>query len=174
MTILVTRYILCRLRRCQHIIFFCIRRSLEGHYHSNAAATLALSCGMYRIRSAAVSSSSRPGHSAFQTLSTSVSSNLIGSTGLFKLSPPQDLIEESDGINVLRAIYHVDRRWSAVVSAPPLLSGNAALGTQINTAWPVKVAGNQVVSSSYLSFCVVYKIMFFSSHMSRISATNLS
>lgn len=122
--------------------FFCTGRSLEGHYHLNAAVSMALSCGMHRIRSDAGTLTRGP---------SPASSSLTGFSGLFNLSASQDLVEESDRINLFWAIYRVDRCWSVVVGLPPLLSDNVALGTQIDTPWPVEVSGNQVVSSAFVT-----------------------
>lgn len=116
--------------------FFCLGRFLEGRYHANAAVSLVISCGLHKIRPEA----SEPHPVASQmgaAVNLGFSSNVSG--GLFELSIPIDSVDLGERINIFWSVYNIDKCWSVAVNSPSILVDDAALGTQIDTPWPLDV-----------------------------------
>lgn len=111
--------------------FFCLGRFLEGRYHANAAVSLALSCDLHAIRAAG----GAPAGLA----------SLVGIHGIFDLAAPRDVIEEGERVNAFWAVFNIDRCWSFAVGSPPILCDDAALGTQIDTPWPLEMEDYELV-----------------------------
>lgn len=101
--------------------FFRNGRFLEGKYHSSAAASLAISCGLNKIRSA---SNSAP------------NPDLVGNQS-FTLPIPRDTIEEGERINGFWTVFILDKCWSVALGSPSNLTDSETLGTRIDTPWPL-------------------------------------
>lgn len=131
------------------IYFFCLGRYLEGRYHANAAVSLAVSCGLHRIKPELLFSSPAqavPG--SFSAFTTFAALGAIGELGLFDLAPPADVIELGERINAFWAVFCVDKCWSTAVGSPSFLVDDATSGTRIETPWPLN-------SEDYEMVCVV-------------------
>lgn len=102
--------------------FFRTGRLLEGKYHCSAAASLAISCELDKIRSSR--SSFSPPESACVPKP-------------FNLAPPQDTIEEGERIHAFWAIFILDKCWSVALGSPSHFTDSEALGTRIDTPWPL-------------------------------------
>lgn len=100
--------------------FFRNGRFLEGRYHSSAAASLAISCGLNKIRSAS-------------TFTPNL--DLVGNS--FTLPAPQDSIEEGERINGFWTVFILDKCWSVALRSPSNLTDSEILGTRIDTPWPL-------------------------------------
>lgn len=107
--------------------FFATGRLLEGKYHCSAAAALAISCELYKIRSAA-------------PLSGIIPPTLVGITRPFNLHPPQDSVEEGERIQAFWAVFIMDKCWSVALGSPSHFTDSDALGTRIDTPWPLTCA----------------------------------
>ncbi|KII91885.1 hypothetical protein PLICRDRAFT_38761 [Plicaturopsis crispa FD-325 SS-3] len=107
--------------------FFWDGRFLEGKYHSSAAAALAFSCGLHKIRSDLPEEARTGG---------SVSIDLLGNSD-FELPPPRDAVEEGERINVFWAVFVLDKCWSATLGWPSsILDRGAGAVARIDTPWP--------------------------------------
>ncbi|TFY77370.1 hypothetical protein EWM64_g6644 [Hericium alpestre] len=98
-----------------------IGKFMEGRHQSDAAASLVLFSGMHKIRS----TQSWRNVSSFVDVMT------------LSLPAPQDQVEEGERINALWTVFTICRVWAVAFGAPVLLSDNDALGTQIDTPWPL-------------------------------------
>ena len=120
--------------------YFCNGRFLEGRYHANSAVSLAVSCGLHRIRSSEPSPSPTSSPSALM-------GGVIGTGGLFDLAQPRDMVEEGERINTFWSVFNVDRCWAVATGTPTMLYDDAGLGTQIDTPWPLAIEDYERVSS---------------------------
>lgn len=102
--------------------FFRNGRFLEGKYHVSAAASLAISCGLHKIRSINMSP---------------LKPNLIGGTETHNLHPPRDIIEEGERINGFWALFVLDKCWSVALGSASYISDSDILGTTVDTPWPL-------------------------------------
>ncbi|TFY83452.1 hypothetical protein EWM64_g563 [Hericium alpestre] len=100
---------------------FIVGKFAAGQHHSDAAASLVLSSGLHKIRSTQPSKN------------TSSFVEIIALT----LPAPLDQIEEGERINAMWTVFTICRCWGIVFGAPTLLSDTEALGTQIDTPWPL-------------------------------------
>ncbi|TFY79576.1 hypothetical protein EWM64_g4436 [Hericium alpestre] len=100
---------------------FIIGKFAEGRHHSDAAASLVLSSGLHKIRS------------------TQPSQNVLSFVEIIALTlpAPLDQIEEGERINAMWTAFTICRCWGVAFGAPTLLSDSEALGTQIDTPWPL-------------------------------------
>ncbi|KLO16068.1 hypothetical protein SCHPADRAFT_870268 [Schizopora paradoxa] len=137
------------------IYFFCLGRYLEGRYHANAAVSLAVSCGLHRIKPELLFSAPAqavPGSlSAFTNFAAL---GAIGELGLFDLAAPADVIELGERINAFWAVFCVDKCWSTAVGSPSFLVDDATSGTRIETPWPLnsedyEMLGADVIASMF-------------------------
>jgi hypothetical protein len=112
--------------------FFRNGRFLEGKYHSSAAASLAISGGLNKIRSAAGSSST-----------ASFVDNRFAS-----LPPPRDSVDEGERINGFWTALVLDKCWSVALASHSNFTDDNVLGTRIDTPWPLSNTAYEQVSSS--------------------------
>jgi hypothetical protein len=112
--------------------FFRNGRFVEGKYHCSAAVSLAFSGGLNQIRSAQGASPN------------------IGFVGnrTPSLPPPRDLVDEGERINGFWAALVLDKCWSVVLGLPSNFTDDDALGTRIDTPWPLD-------NLSYEQVCLV-------------------
>ncbi|KAJ4479064.1 hypothetical protein J3R30DRAFT_3473875 [Lentinula aciculospora] len=98
--------------------FYLAGKTVEGKYHVTAAASLVLSAGLHKIRSADVE------HSGYlaQALDT--------------LVPPRDPIEEGELINAFWTVLTLDSFWNAVHGTPSSISYTSP-SVRIDTPWPL-------------------------------------
>jgi len=101
--------------------FFGKGRFLEGKYHSSAAASLAVSGGLNKIRSAGDSSST----------ASFVDNRSVA------LPPPRDAVEEGERINGFWTALVLDKCWSVALGSPSNFTDDNVLGTRIDTPWPL-------------------------------------
>ena len=101
--------------------FFRNGRFLEGKYHSSAAASLAISGGLNKIRSAGDSSST-----------ASFVDNRSAA-----LPPPRDAVDEGERINGFWTALVLDKCWSVALGSPSNFTDDNVLGTRIDTPWPL-------------------------------------
>lgn len=106
-------------------------RFLEGKFHVSAAASLAISCGLNKIRS---------------SHNTPTAPDFVGSTGAFDLPPPIDAVEEGERINGFWAVFVLDKCWSVALGSPSHFTDSTALGTRIDTPWPLENQDYEQVS----------------------------
>ena len=107
--------------------FFHNGRLLEGKYHSNAAASLTISSGLYRIRR-----------------DPSYTNEVVGDISI-SLPPPNDAVDEGERINGFWAALILDKCWSVALSSPSNFTDDETLGTRIDTPWPLDDAGYEQV-----------------------------
>jgi hypothetical protein len=107
--------------------FFRNGRLLEGKYHSNAAASLTISGGLYRIRR-----------------DPSYTNDIVGGICI-TLPPPNDAVDEGERINGFWAALILDKCWSVALSSPSNFTDDETLGTRIDTPWPLDDAGYEQV-----------------------------
>ncbi|KAL5532518.1 hypothetical protein ACEPAF_4292 [Sanghuangporus sanghuang] len=106
--------------------FFSLGRLLEGRYHTNAAVSLSVSCGLHRTRPTRDSETLRPqASSAFNAL---------------ELPSARTALEYGERIRLFWNIFVLDRCWSTVLGVPCLLTDDPVLGTQIDIDWPMDIA----------------------------------
>ena len=101
--------------------FFRNGRFLEGRYHSSAAASLAISCGLNKIRSAS---------------NFAPNLDLVGNHS-FMLPVPRDTIDEGERIHGFWTVFILDKCWSVSLRSPSNLTDSDILGTRIDTPWPL-------------------------------------
>lgn len=110
-------------------------RNLEGRYHSNAAVSLAVGCGLYKIEARYLSLSPSP-----MNLSVFPS---------FRFTPPQDSTELGEHIRIFWSIFILDRCWSAALGEPCILIDDVQVGTSISTPWPLDLEAYVRISSAF-------------------------
>ncbi|EGO00414.1 hypothetical protein SERLA73DRAFT_73137 [Serpula lacrymans var. lacrymans S7.3] len=93
-------------------------RALEGSYHANAAATLAVQCGLH---------GGIVGGSAF---------GASGANASFKLDPPKDAIEQGERLLTFWQVFNLDRCWSVVLHKPVAIQDGPDPYTSILVPWP--------------------------------------
>lgn len=125
--------------------FFRSSRFLEGQYHINAAVSLCIGSGLHKLR----------------TKQTNVPvMQFIG--GIQSSMPsPQDAVEEGEMINGFWTVFILDKCWCACLGTPSLITDNDALGTQIDTPWPLDMEGYEQVSHGYHQACRIHFLMLF-------------
>lgn len=112
--------------------FFRNRRFVEAQYHASGALSLALACGLHKIRS------SQP--------QPPLSIGAIEHVGI-TLTPPQDGVEEGERINGFWAVFTVQKVLAVALDSPSILSSAfEAPGMQIDTPWPMDMERYKEVS----------------------------
>ena len=101
--------------------FFRNGRFLEGKYHCSAAASLAISGGLNKIRSG-------------RTPSPTVD---FVRTRCPALPPPRDAVDEGERINGFWAALILDKCWSVALGSPSNFTDDETLGTRVDTPWPL-------------------------------------
>jgi hypothetical protein len=114
--------------------FFRNGRFLEGKYHSSAAASLAISGGLDKIRSA-------------QESPPTV--NFVG-TRSCALPPTRDTVDEGERINGFWVTLILDKCWSVALGSPSNFTNDEALGTRIDTPWPLDNSAYEQVCNSVM------------------------
>jgi hypothetical protein len=105
------------------VYFIRIGRFLAGRHEAYSASSLAVACGLHKIRTA----QPMPAFTSFV--------DQIDLT----LQEPRDQIEEGERINAFWAVFLMDR-FLAVAFGPPLvISDMDAPGMQIDTPWPLEM-----------------------------------
>ncbi|KAI9508617.1 hypothetical protein F5148DRAFT_875245 [Russula earlei] len=102
---------------------FSIGHFLAARHEGNSAASLAVACGLHKIRTA------QP-MPAFTSFIDQVD---------FTLPEPQDQIEEGERINAFWAVFFMDRCLAVVLGPPLVISDTDAPGVQIDTPWPLEM-----------------------------------
>jgi hypothetical protein len=109
--------------------FFRNGRFLEGKYHSSSAASLVISSGLNKIRS-----------TRHMLSVTEFPSGRPPS-----LPRPRNTIDEGERINGFWAALVLDKCWSVALDSPSNFTDAEMLGTQIDTPWPLDIAGYEQV-----------------------------
>ncbi|KAG2365372.1 hypothetical protein BDR07DRAFT_1374335 [Suillus spraguei] len=99
------------------VYFLSNGRALEGSYHANAAASLAIQCGL---------------HGAI----TNRSFETTASISPFKLDPPKDAIEQGERILTFWQVFVLDRCWSVVLHKPVTIPHGSDGYASIIMPWP--------------------------------------
>ncbi|KAG1725281.1 uncharacterized protein EDB91DRAFT_96957 [Suillus paluster] len=100
------------------VYFLSNGRALEGSYHANAAASLAIQCGLH---------GAMMNHSSFET---------TASISPFKLDPPKDAIEQGERILTFWQVFILDRCWSVVLQKPVTIPHGSDGYASIMIPWP--------------------------------------
>ncbi|OJA14047.1 hypothetical protein AZE42_05218 [Rhizopogon vesiculosus] len=100
------------------VYFLSNGRTLEGSYHANAAASLAIQCGL---------------HGAMTNRS---SLETTASISPFKLDPPKDAIEQGEHILTFWQVFVLDRCWSVVLHKPVIIPDGSDGYPSIIMPWP--------------------------------------
>ncbi|KAI0784378.1 hypothetical protein C8Q75DRAFT_810155 [Abortiporus biennis] len=99
--------------------FFSASRFLEGKYHCSAAAALAISLGLHKVRSA----------------DATTASGLLTS---HQPSPPFDPIEEGERVDGFWTISILDKCWAVALGwSRPHIFDDGSNQMQIDTPWPM-------------------------------------
>ncbi|KAH8111227.1 hypothetical protein DFH11DRAFT_650954 [Phellopilus nigrolimitatus] len=124
--------------------FFSLGRLLEGRYHANAAVSLAVTCGLYRIKPAGLATS--------PASTSSLPPLALGAmpTGQFELAPARDAVEFGERVRVFWAVYEIDRCWSVALGAPCCLSDEPSSGMRIDTPWPLDISEYEQMNNTSL------------------------
>ncbi|KAF7793506.1 hypothetical protein EIP86_004618 [Pleurotus ostreatoroseus] len=93
-------------------------RRIEGGYHAAAAVSIAVASSLHKIRS--------PRGPVGQTIG---------------LPPAQDAVEEGERINAFWTVFVLDRCWTVWMQSPSVLIDETSARTQIDTPWPLDMAG---------------------------------
>jgi hypothetical protein len=101
--------------------FFRNGRFLEGKYHSSAAASLAISGGLNKIRS---------------VQNSPLIAGFVGDGS--RLPPPRNAVDEGERINGFWATLFLDKCWFVALGSPSNFTDDDALGTRIDTPWPLE------------------------------------
>lgn len=116
------------------LYFFVVDRPLEGQYHANSAATLALSAGLHKI------------------FANADQADPSQSIALFVLPPAVDVVELGERIRVFWEVYFLDRCWSVALRVPCVIVDDATVRTRIDTPWP-----QDIVEYAQVPFSVLHK-----------------
>ncbi|TFY79583.1 hypothetical protein EWM64_g4429 [Hericium alpestre] len=103
------------------VYYYCAGKFITGRHQSDSAAALVLACGLHKIRSAQIN----------QQTSSYVDRLPIA------LVEARDQVEEGERINAMWTAFSMDRCWAVAFGVPSLISDSDALGTQIDTPWPL-------------------------------------
>lgn len=115
--------------------FFRIGHFLAGRHEAYSAMSLAMACGLHKIRTA------QP---------TPAFTSFIDQIDL-ALQEPRDQIEEGERINAFWAVFFMDR-CSAVAFGPPLaISDMDVSGMQVDTPWPLEMETYERVRTRWCS-----------------------
>lgn len=100
---------------------FSNHRTLEGTYHANAAASMALACKLHMIRSSRILQSS---------------ASPMNLDAQYRLTPPVDAAEEGERIDAFWTIYVLDKSWSLALGYDSVFADDEQKGTEIDVPWP--------------------------------------
>jgi hypothetical protein len=117
--------------------FFRIGHFLAGRHEAYSASSLAVACGLHKIRTA----QPMPAFTSFV--------DQIDLT----LQEPRDQIEEGERINAFWAVFLMDRCLAVAFGPPLVISDMDAPGMQIDTPWPLEMETYERVRT--LGGCVV-------------------
>jgi hypothetical protein len=117
--------------------FFRIGHFLAGRHEAYSASSLAVACGLHKIRTA----QPMPAFTSFV--------DQIDLT----LQEPRDQIEEGERINAFWAVFLMDRCLAVAFGPPLVISDMDAPGMQIDTPWPLEMETYERVRT--LGACVV-------------------
>ncbi|KAG1844338.1 hypothetical protein DFJ58DRAFT_29242 [Suillus subalutaceus] len=101
------------------VYFLSNGRALEGSYHANAAASLAIQCGLHGT-----------------IINRSSSFETTASISPFKLDPPKDAIEQGERILTFWQVFVLDRCWSVVLHKPVTIPHGSDGYASIIMPWP--------------------------------------
>lgn len=99
-------------------------RRVEGGYHAAAAVSIAVACSLHKIRSPRT------------PLESAIS-----------MPSPVDEIDEGERINAFWTVFVLDRCWTVWMQSPSVLIDETSATTQIDTPWPLDMAGYEQVRS---------------------------
>ncbi|RPD64112.1 hypothetical protein L226DRAFT_569591 [Lentinus tigrinus ALCF2SS1-7] len=99
-------------------------RQLEGVYHTNAAVSIAIASRLHMIRS-------------------SRRSRTAADANTYSLPMPVDTLEEGERINGFWTVFILDRCWAMASGSAPAFTDDEAMGTQIDTPWPMDLTHYQ-------------------------------
>ncbi|KAH9969300.1 hypothetical protein BGW80DRAFT_1438183 [Lactifluus volemus] len=105
------------------VYYFRIGQFLAGRHEAYSASSLAVACGLHKIRTA----QPMPAFTSFV--------DQIDLT----LPEPQDQIEEGERINAFWAVFLMDRCLAVAFGPPLVISDMDAPGMQIDTPWPLEM-----------------------------------
>jgi len=100
------------------VYFLSNGRALEGSYHANAAASLAIQCGLHGAMT---------NRSSFESTASILP---------FKLDPPKDAIEQGERILTFWQVFNLDRCWSVVLHKPVVIPDGSDGYPFIIMPWP--------------------------------------
>lgn len=109
------------------LYFLSTGRMVEGSYHANAAASLAV---QWHLNGSA----------------TEGPFDITGGTSTFRLPPPKDRIEDGERIMTFWQVYILDRCWSVVLHKPVVIQDGQNSNGSINAPWPLEVEQYEAVS----------------------------
>lgn len=115
------------------IYLFRIGNFPAGRHEANSASSLAVACGLHKIRTA----QPMPAFTSF-----------IDQIDL-TLQEPRDQIEEGERINAFWAVFVMDRCLSVVFGPPLVISDMDAPGMHIDTPWPLEMEMYERVRTNY-------------------------
>lgn len=116
-------------------------RQLEGAYHTNAAVSIAIASRLHMIRS-------------------SRRSRTAADANTYSLPMPADTLEEGERINGFWTVFILDRCWAIASGSAPAFTDDEAMGTQIDTPWPMDLTHYQTVSHWIVSFLTALTATF--------------
>jgi hypothetical protein len=114
--------------------FFRNCRFFEGWSHCNSATSLANGAGLHQLRSR------NP-----RRLRSDL--HLVDDAGL-ELPRPRDAIEDGERINAFWTVYVMDKCWSVFLGSPASILDINALGSQVDTPWPLDMESYELVRPS--------------------------
>jgi hypothetical protein len=131
-------------------------RLLEGRQQTAAAASLAITCGLHRVRSSRTSAH----YAAFVDTMEVI------------LPEPHDSIEEGERIDAFWTTFCQDRIWAVVMGVPVSIACSDTDGTRIDTPWSMDISVCDTVSN--LIFTRIYDMSNRSSSVRYCTGTSLS
>ncbi|CAL1714576.1 unnamed protein product [Somion occarium] len=103
--------------------FFHNSRLIEGKFHSGAAVSLVIMCGLHK----------QGGGSSAPT--TDMSMSPLG----FTLPPPRDALEEGERIHAWWTTFILDKCWVVALGSPSTITEDDNSSTRIDTPWPLEL-----------------------------------
>jgi hypothetical protein len=121
------------------VYYFRIGQFLAGRHEAYSASSLAVACGLHKIRTA----QPMPAFTSFV--------DQIDLT----LPEPQDQIEEGERINAFWAVFLMDRCLAVAFGPPLVISDMDAPGMQIDTPWPLEMETYERVRTLFFCVCAL-------------------
>ena len=118
------------------LYFLSTGRLLEGGYHANAAAALAMQIGL--------------GRNSF----LEAQNFLLNGCTETDLKPSKFDIQEGERILTFWQVYNLDRCWSVVLRKPCIIHDGPDLKNAIHCPWPQEIADYEIVSFFFLPWIV--------------------